>query len=222
MIQILFALSALFCLSWCVPVDTQEVIKTIKIEQTKKTSQTQILENYITQINLEENNKYINNLENILIRAIWKFKELKLFIEIDTEVLGWKQIKIPESYYIMFDMWNSKTPRVLYSSRIAENRLDITDIWIFNWSKNPQSSTFDLKNSHLAKPSKEWIWKVSINFVEILNKNSWLEIPVSLYIWDWDSLIQEDINKRIFAIIKKAYFEYSCEDWNNCKIEVLN
>lgn len=165
---------------------------------------------------IEEEWKYsIKNHNNLEILPKGKFKSINLRIIGDTS-----PVKIDEYYYIFYWLNNGyATPRVIWTSRIQSNRLDLKDYWVFQGFNTPKKIEVDLKNLKLAN---EWnnLWStIDSKFFELINNSSWKTLNMSLYLADGQSMTTLIRDKRIFWTITDAWIEYECEENSNCLIE---
>jgi len=161
------------------------------------------------------------NNNNLTITSSWQIKSAKLIVKARTSVFGWKIINIPEYYYLLFSISNNRwgIPRVIWTSRIKDNWVDMSDFWVFQWTDTPKTLKFDNLSSLKTAYPKWKVWSEIINYLDIINKSQWKEIYMTLYIWDWDSMIEKNEMKRIFWTIYEAYIEYECKDNSKCSIE---
>lgn len=176
---------------------------------------------YTTEVNIEKWD-YSKSYNNFSITLSGSIKSLKLYVLWETQVNGWKRIFIPESYYYMFSI-NDSIPRILWTTRKAQNRIDTTWEGVFKWTETPKRLNFDLSNAQLSPTSDEYLkWKkvINRNYIKILNENNWKRLNWTLLMWDWNSMLEPDILNRIFWIISEAYIEYECSDWTDCSIKI--
>ena len=114
---------------------------------------------------------------------------------------------------------DSRTARIIGTSRIAGNRVDTSGMGIFKGTDTPSSHKFSLRNLELAKASNEGTGYIEKDFVQYFNSKKSEEVTMTLYIADGDSMIHPDIKQRIFATITNALLEYRCTENSDCAIE---
>lgn len=164
---------------------------------------------------IEEEKYSIKNHNNLEISPSWKFKSIRLNIIWDIS-----PVKINEYFYIFYwlDLVNA-IPKVIWTSRIKSNRLDLSDIWVFQWTNTPKAININLNSLKLAN---EWnnLWS-TINWksFDLINSSSGKILKMSLYMADWQSMTTSDMSKRIFWTITNAWLEYECEENSSCLIK---
>lgn len=201
---------------------TQSCQNTVPLNNTKAVK---IFNNkYYTSI--DTNNSlapYKPSYNNLNITLNWKIKSLKMTVLGETEVNGWKKIFIPEYYYYMFSIGEAE-PRALNTIRTKTNRLDTNSEGVFQGIYTPKRLVFDLSKSTLATTSSELSKtrqsSINRNYVDILNKNTWKTLNMTLFMGDWQSMTNPDLMQRIFWVITDAYLEYECVDNSACNIIV--
>jgi len=161
------------------------------------------------------NLEYIGNKDNLTIMPSGKFTNAKLKIEIETTTFDGSVIKIPEYYYLFFSF--NDDLRIIGTSRIQPNRLDLTSNGVFQGTETPKRLSFELSNIQRASTSTQF-GSTQKNYVDILNQNSDIELRMSLFVGDGRSMVETDEMKRIYATITDAYIEYECEEGSDCKI----
>ena len=162
-----------------------------------------------------ENGNYSNkNHNNLAIIPHGEFKDIRLTIIADI-----RPEKIDEYYYVFFGIdSNYATPRVIGTTRIKDNRLDLKDYGVFQGTETPRTLKFDLKNVKLARESTSTKGSEVKNYIEILNTSPGQELKMTLFLADGNSMTT-DINHRIFGVITDAWLEYECEENEECSIE---
>lgn len=165
-----------------------------------------------------ENRTYSpKNHNNLSIVPHGKFQNIKLTVITDT-----KPEKIPEYYYLFFgiDKYYA-APRVIGTSRIRNNQLDLKDHGVFQGSETPRTLKFNLNKLKLARPSKGYMGFDEKNYTTILNANPEKELKMTLFLADGNSMTEKNINQRIFGVVTDAWFEFECETNEECSIEKL-
>ncbi len=167
-----------------------------------------------------ENWGYSNiNNNNLQITSSWKISSAKLIIKGRTTIKDWSIIKRAEYYYFLFSLSNNivSIPRIIGTSRIKDNWVDMNDSWLFQWTDTPKTIEFDLSSLKTALP--KWkVWSEIINYIDIINNSNWNKLYMTLYMWDWISMLRDE-NNRIYWTIYESYIEYKCTDDLPCSIE---
>jgi len=157
------------------------------------------------------------NHNNLEIIPSGKFNSIYLHIIADTSY------KIPEYYYIFFDIDKKYAiPRALGTSRIfidnARSKLDTKDYWLFQWTDTPKKLKFNLNETKVAKESKVGAWFDIKDYVKYINNYSEKNLKMTLFLADGRSMTTSENSKRIYGTITDAWFEYECEEKSNCSI----